>query len=145
MVERILVAVDGSENSLVALEEAVRLAKVTHSKVFIVNVQPSFHTIHTRLFIKEELIKEYQKELFDNATKAAIEYLQTNQCDYELLMRIGDPVQQISKLARELEVRYIIIGSRGMGVVKGTVLGSVSHGILHESRIPVLIIPEQKK
>jgi nucleotide-binding universal stress UspA family protein len=145
MTERFLVAVDGSENSLVALDEAVRLAEVVNSKVYIVNVQPSFHTIHTRLFIKEELIKEYQKELFDTATKDVIERLQSKKCDYELLMRIGDPVQQISKLAKELEVRYIIIGSRGMGVVKGTVLGSVSHGILHESKIPVLIIPEQKK
>lgn len=142
MTERYLVAVDGSENSLVALAEAVRLAEVVNSKVYIVNVQPSFHTIHTRLFIKEELIKEYQQELFDDATKKAVELLQSKKCDYELLMRIGDPVQQISKLARELEVRYIIIGSRGMGVVKGTVLGSVSHGILHESKIPVLIIPE---
>jgi nucleotide-binding universal stress UspA family protein len=127
------------------LKEAVKLAEVTDSKLFVVNVQPSFHTIHTRLFIKEELIREYQKELFDTATEKALDYLHGQKVDYELVMRIGDPVQQISKLAKELKVKYIIIGSRGLGILKGTVLGSVSHGILHESKIPVLIVPDKTK
>lgn len=145
MSERMLVAIDGSENSLEALKEAVGLAEVVGSKLFVVNVQPSFHTIHTRLFIKEELIREYQKELFDTATEKALDYLHGQKVDYELVMRIGDPVQQISKFAKEVKAKYIIIGSRGLGLVKGAVLGSVSHGILHESRIPVLIIPEKTK
>ncbi len=145
MKERILVAVDGSENSLEALKEAAKLAEVFQCRLFLVNVQPSFHTIHTRLFINEELIKEYQEELFDNATKSGIEFLEKQKVDFEAIKRIGDPAQQICKLARELDVKYIIMGSRGMGLVKGTVLGSVSNGILHESHVPILIIPHGKK
>ncbi len=143
MGEKILVAVDGSENSLEALSEAVELAKLIHNKIVVVNVQPSFRTLHSRLFINEETIKEYQKELFDNATKSATEYLQKNEADFELKLLIGDPVQQISQLADKLSVKYIILGSRGMGVVKGTVLGSVSNGILHQTKIPLLIIPQK--
>lgn len=142
--EQILVGVDGSNHSLEALKEAAKLADVFHSKLILVNVQPSFHFIHTRLFINDELIKEYQKELFDNATKSAVDYMETHKVDYELLMRIGDPTQQICKLANELAVKYIVIGSRGMGMVRGTVLGSVSNGILHESKVPILIIPQKK-
>lgn len=142
MGEKILVAVDGSENSLEALSEAVKLAKLIHNKIIVVNVQPSFHTLHTRLFINEETINDYQNELFNNATKAAIEYLQKNEADYELKLLIGDPVQQITQLADELSVNYIILGSRGMGLVKGTMLGSVSNGVLHQAKIPLLIIPQ---
>ena len=144
MKEHILVAVDGSENALEALKEAVKLAEAMHCKLTVVNVQLSFKTIHTKLYIKEDVIKDYQKELFDNATKTAVEYLQTQGVDYELKMLIGDPVQQISQVAKESEASYIVIGSRGMGLVKGTVLGSVSNGIIHQAKVPVLIIPQKK-
>lgn len=145
MKEQILVAVDGSNNSLEALEEAGRFAEISHCKIILVNVQPSFHTVHTRLYIKEELIKEYQEELFENATRSAVQYLQAQKIDYELIFKIGDPAQQICNLAKELKVRYIVLGSRGMGLVKGTVLGSVSYGVLHETAIPILVIPQKTK
>lgn len=144
MEQNILVAVDGSENALEALKEGVKLARAFGGKLTVANVQLSFKTIHTKLYIKEEVIRDYQKELFNNATKTAVEYLQTQGVDYELKMLIGDPVQQISHLAKEAEANYIVIGSRGMGLVKGTVLGSVSNGIIHEAKVPVLIIPQKK-
>jgi nucleotide-binding universal stress UspA family protein len=144
MKERILVAIDGSEHSLEALKEAVIIAEAFHCKIILLNVQPSFHMIHTRLFINEELIKEYREELFDNATKAAIQLMDEHKMDYELLKGIGDPTQQICKLAKELDVKYIVMGSRGMGIVRGTALGSVSNGILHEAHVPILIIPAKK-
>lgn len=145
MKEKILVAVDGSDDSFNALEEAVKLADVLQGKIILVNVQPSYHTIHTRLFINEELIKEFQQEQFNKATGYATQYLEGQKLDYELILRIGDPTQQICKLAKELKVNYIVMGSRGMGLVRGTVLGSVSNGILHESQIPLLIIPQKHK
>lgn len=80
MVERILVGIDSSENSLEALREAVTLAELIHSEIIVVNVQPFFNQLlltKTGLFINEEIIKEYQKELFDKATRSAIEYIQT--------------------------------------------------------------------
>jgi nucleotide-binding universal stress UspA family protein len=144
MEEHILVAVDGSEHALEAVKEAVKLARAMHCKLTVVNVQLSFKTIHTKLYIKEDVIRDYQRELFENATKTAVEYLQSQGVDYELKMLVGDPVQQISKAAKELEASYIVMGSRGMGLVKGAVLGSVSNGIIYEAKVPVLIIPKKK-
>ncbi|MGX6443249.1 universal stress protein [Neobacillus sp. K501] len=145
MKERILVAIDGSKNSLEALEEAIKLAEVFPSKLYLVNVQPSFQTIHTRLFIGEEMIRDYQVELFDKAMEPAVQYLEDKEVDYTALMKVGDPVHQISRLASDLKVKYIVMGSRGMGLIRGTVLGSVSSGVLHETKIPVVIIPQNEK
>lgn len=145
MKERIVVAIDGSKNSLEALEEAVRLAKVFPSKLYLVNVQPSFQTIHTRLFIGEDMIREYQTELFDKAMESAVEYLADKDVEYIALMKVGDPVFQISYLANDLKAKYIVLGSRGLGLIRGTVLGSVSSGVLHETKIPVVIVPQKEK
>lgn len=143
MKNRIVVGIDGSDHSLEALKEAVRLAEAYQSKLFLVNVQPSYNFFHTKMFINDELIKEYQREMFEEATKLAADFMQAQKVDYELILRIGDPTQQICKLAKELSSQYIVIGSRGIGLIKGTVLGSVSNGVLHESRVPVLIIPKR--
>lgn len=145
MKERILVAIDGSKNSLEALDEAIKLAEAFPSKLYLVNVQPSFHTIHTRLFIGEEMIRDYQTELFDKAMETTVNHLEGRDIDFVALMRVGDPVYQISQLAKDLNVKYIVMGSRGMGLIRGTVLGSVSTGVLHETKIPVLIIPQKEK
>lgn len=51
----------------------------------------------------------------------------------------GDPGLQISKYAEENQFDCILLGSRGLSVVKGIVLGSVSHKILHTAHCPVLI------
>ncbi|MGJ7910036.1 universal stress protein [Neobacillus sp. LXY-1] len=138
---RILVGVDGSDYSIQALKESIRFANASQGKLYLLNVQPSFHTIHNKLFIDEEQIKEYQQELFEDATKQAVELMKTIKVPYELIMKIGDPTQQICHTAKELNVDYIVVGSRGLGVFKGTVLGSVSNGILHKTEIPILIVP----
>jgi nucleotide-binding universal stress UspA family protein len=141
MKDKILVAVDGSENALQALKEAVNLAKALPAKIMILNVQPSFQTFHTKLFINEDIIRDYQNELFENATKSAIEYLKATDVEYEVKLLIGDPVQKICQYADEVAPRFIFLGSRGLGMIKKTVLGSVSNGVLHETKTPILIIP----
>jgi nucleotide-binding universal stress UspA family protein len=49
-------------------------------------------------------------------------------------------VDEILDLAGELEAGLIVMGSRGMGPVKRLVLGSVSEGVVHHARCPVLLV-----
>jgi nucleotide-binding universal stress UspA family protein len=44
-------------------------------------------------------------------------------------------------LADELDAPVIVMGTRGRSVVASAVLGSVSTGVLHHGRRPVLIVP----
>jgi nucleotide-binding universal stress UspA family protein len=47
------------------------------------------------------------------------------------LLEDGDPADTILRLAKGLHVDMIFLGSRGLGNVKGLLMGSVSHKVAH--------------
>jgi nucleotide-binding universal stress UspA family protein len=51
----------------------------------------------------------------------------------------GNPVDEIVAYADSIDADLIVVGSRGHGAVASAVLGSVSQGVLHEARRPVLV------
>jgi nucleotide-binding universal stress UspA family protein len=55
-------------------------------------------------------------------------------------LREGRTVDEILDLSEELEVGLLIVGSRGLGGVRSILLGSVSEGIVHHARRPVLVM-----
>jgi nucleotide-binding universal stress UspA family protein len=56
------------------------------------------------------------------------------------LVRVGDYADEILETAQELGVDLIVIGARGLGKVRGPVLGSVSQKILHSAEQTVVAV-----
>ena len=55
----------------------------------------------------------------------------------------GKPGEAICELAKEKHVQIIVMGSRGLGAIRRTILGSVSDYVLHHAHIPVIIYPKK--
>ena len=53
----------------------------------------------------------------------------------------GKPGPGIVKLAEKHKVDLVVMGTRGLGLVKRTVLGSVSTYVVHHVKIPILVCP----
>ena len=51
----------------------------------------------------------------------------------------GSAGEVICSVANEEKVGMIIVGSRGMGTIRRTLMGSVSDYIIHHAHIPVLV------
>lgn len=63
----------------------------------------------------------------------------------EILMRTnegGNAGQYVIDNAKDKSVDLVVMGSRGLGTVRRTFLGSVSDYVVHHSKIPVLICPK---
>ncbi len=52
----------------------------------------------------------------------------------------GDPAEEITRVASEVAADLIVLGSRGLGTVKGLMLGSVSQKVLHTSPCACLVV-----
>jgi len=55
-------------------------------------------------------------------------------------VRKGDYAEEILNAAKEFDADMIVIGSRGLGLLKSTVLGSVSQKVLHHASCSVVTV-----
>jgi nucleotide-binding universal stress UspA family protein len=55
-------------------------------------------------------------------------------------LRMGSPVDQILYASEGLEAGLVVVGRRGLGGVKRLLMGSVSEGVIHHARRPVLAL-----
>ncbi|XP_032234684.1 universal stress protein YxiE isoform X1 [Nematostella vectensis] len=60
---------------------------------------------------------------------------------FKALVKLGAPEKEICRCAAEENVTYVVMGSRGLGVFRRSILGSVSTRVLHKSSVPVMVVP----
>src|SRR5438128_452170 len=138
--KRILIATDGSPSSREAIEFGLELAKEHAAEVTFVHVAPvldrSFADgIGVPAAIPHRLDEVDRKPLEDALALAAEQDVEANA---ELLA--GLPADEIVACADGIDADLIVVGSRGRGAVATALLGSVSRGVLHEARRPVLVV-----
>ena len=71
--------------------------------------------------------------------KTTIETLASHEIHATAQLARGDAAEEIIAFARKLSVDLIISGSRGLGAVRGWLMGSVSRKLAHYSGCSVLI------
>ncbi len=140
MEEKILVAVDGSDNSKRALLEAKKYAEsVGGNLTLLIVVEP----LGLSYWGYEGLAKQDEERL-DNVreviVKEALELLDGFEGEVETKVKEGHPADEILKEAKEGSYDLIVMGSRGLGAFSRTILGSVSHKVLNHTKINVLTV-----
>jgi nucleotide-binding universal stress UspA family protein len=137
---RILIATDGSPASREAVEFGVELAEEHDASVVFVHVIPLLDRVPMSGFgmvgaVPHEA-NEHDREALEEAEAVAEQH--GVRATTKLLS--GDTVDEIVAYADNLDVGLIVIGSRGHGELASVLLGSVSRGVLSESKRPVAVI-----
>ena len=136
-IKKILVPLDGSQNSYRGLEEAIYLArscKASITGLYVIGlVLPSKNAPLSSVerFLLEQAAK-FMARAKKHAAKHGILFFDKVLYGYE--------GQQIVSYAKKNNFDIIIVGSRGRSVAKEVFLGSTSNYVLHKSAIPVLIV-----
>jgi nucleotide-binding universal stress UspA family protein len=74
------------------------------------------------------------------AREACAELLKNRPIQVETVVHFGDPAEQIVDFAEKKPCDLIILGCRGIGPLRGVIIGSVSQKVLHRTQSPVLIV-----
>lgn len=140
MFHTIVVAVDGSEISMKALETAMHEAEVWDADLHLVYV------VETSMFssipmdntweIIYSLLETEGKEVFENARARA----EQEELSIETHLRDGHAGSEILTLADEVGADLIVIGSRGKSNIDRLLLGSVSEHVVRNSSCTTMVV-----
>jgi nucleotide-binding universal stress UspA family protein len=136
----LLVAVDGSPSSQLALEQAGDLATAEHvESLTLLAVTPP---VSSFVALAGEDPERLQAEARAEATRRidAIAESRPGGMEPEVVTLDGDPGRAIIEQAQRGDNDLIVMGSRGHGPIGSLVLGSVSTYVLQHSPIAVLVI-----
>lgn len=145
MVEKILVALDGSKASNNALNFALQLAEMSSASLELLTVVPPvFLPSYSIYVLKSDALTACAKELetsFRGVLSKAQEDVRKRKQSFKISTRFekGEPSEKIVEVAEAGGFDLIVMGSRGIGG-RISALGSVSSRVVDKSSCPVLIV-----
>ena len=140
-VRRIVVGVDGSEQSKRALRWAIEQAGLTAATVEAVGVwqYPSIYAWGAvAVFDAAELADACERTLSDTLTEVGGEEPPVHIDSY---VSAGHPANELVRQAKGADL--LVVGSRGHGGFVGALLGSVSQYCVHHATCTVVVVRDQ--
>ncbi len=138
---KILIPLDGSDAALEAVRFAIRLCKDgLEASVVLANVQEPAHLYEMVMLPDPEVLEQVSNSAGTTILEAGAALLQVAGIEVEEEIVSGDPAHSIIDIVERYGCDSIMMGSRGVGTMRHALLGSVSHEVLHASKVPVMIV-----
>lgn len=141
MLRKILVPTDSSAHAQKAIDFACDLALKYRAKLYVMHVVSETDVPEwVQEYIKAEGIKEPPQNVYLEKIGRRIIELAEKQIkgkgveNFESMVELGNPSEKITEFAKGNDVDMIVMGSRGLGEVKGLLLGSVSHKVCNMAK-----------
>jgi len=137
-----LVAIDGSEASLRALEHAARQASgASDLCLHVLCIQPPPRVYgEIEVYVGEQRAHELGESAARSILDDARERLRGRVTHFELESVEGDPGAVIARRAAELGCESIVMGTHGRGRLGSALMGSVAQHVVHASPVPVTLV-----
>lgn len=136
----VMLATDGSPTAEKATGTAIELAKRLDTELIVVTAWDiPYTTVGLAPTTSAELATLSKDEACKVAVQAAARAEEAGVETRTSVLR-GMTVQEICAAAEKFDPRFLVIGSHGWGVVKRALFGSVSTGVLHHAKCPVLVV-----
>lgn len=136
--KKLLVPVDGSNNSDLACRHAISLAMDGGCEIVLLNCYPEL-AVTIGGETRDEIISVLEDEA-KQIIAPTMAFCEESGVKCKPLVRCGGPGRTIVQVAEAEGCDLIVMGSRGLSDFSGMVLGSVSHRVLRHATMPVLIV-----
>ncbi|MBW4430868.1 MAG: universal stress protein [Pelatocladus maniniholoensis HA4357-MV3] len=142
MFQRILVALDNSAISKYVFEEALSIAKVTHTRLMLLHVLSDLEIGYPNVKNLDEHLYKWEEY-----SKKGLELLKTRQniatyigVNTDFTQIPGSAPSTICKLAKSWKADLIVVGHKEMSPLQELARGSVSNYVMHYAPCSVLTI-----
>lgn len=139
---KILIAVDGSSHARTMIEQlASQLAWFRDTPALtLVYVHPALPYKRAVAWAGKDAVHQYYEEESDAALAEARKLLDTRGIAYAVEKRVGDPADEIVRLAQEGTFDLVAMGTHGATGLRSIVMGSVATKVVAGSKMPVLLL-----
>jgi nucleotide-binding universal stress UspA family protein len=140
---KIIVPVDGSAAANHAVAHAVSLASGRpDAEIVLVNVQSreTLEVSDIAAVISVNADKEVAAHQSKKAVRRAITLCREADVKFETRAELGPVAETIVRIARHLNADQIVMGTRGLGALRGFLLGSVATRVAQMAKIPVTLV-----
>ena len=137
---KILLPLDGSEHALAAVRHAIHLVEDgLDASLVLANVQAPAY-LYEMMMADSEAIGRATGAAAASALEAGRALLDQADIAYDVELATGEPVPMLLELVERLGCEAVVMGARGLGALRAAFLGSVSHGMVHHSSVPVTLV-----
>jgi nucleotide-binding universal stress UspA family protein len=147
-ISKIMVGIDGSEQSINAADYAIAIAKRHDAEMIAVNaltsdigyaysspgVESPPLTMREIILLAEDEVKKWFNDIKEKADKSGIRLRS------EIIMAKRSAVSTMLDYAEEQKIDLIVVGTRGRSGIKKMLLGSVASGLVTYAACPVLVV-----
>jgi nucleotide-binding universal stress UspA family protein len=134
----ILVGVDGSQNASIAAAWAAGIGRRTKTPVNAVAAWPDIPSPYMDRMHDHVAAMNVQQA--DAATNSL---LNAGISDIEVTAAPGPVAEVLLSAAERLDASMLVVGTRGLGLLSGLLLGSISRYLLFNTRRPLVVVPSE--
>ncbi|CAK7347242.1 unnamed protein product [Dovyalis caffra] len=161
--ECVIVAVDGSEESMYALRWALDNLKLRSAAPDSTETPGSFVILHVQsppsiaaglnpgaipfggpsdleVPAFTAAIQSHQRKITEAILEHALEICREKKVNVKTQVVIGDPKEKICEVVENLHADLLVMGSRSFGPIKRIFLGSVSNYCTNHAQCPVIVV-----
>jgi nucleotide-binding universal stress UspA family protein len=138
---KVLIPVDFSETSLLAIRHAAYIAQATNAHLYLLHVVNS-HYMSQNMFIPVVNLK--QSDVEGKATEKLQQLAEEIKGQYNVnidcIIRSGTPASEVVRVAKELAASLIVMGTHGYSPIQEIMIGSVALKVITRSPAPTMVM-----
>jgi len=155
-IKKILFASDISTTAKFAARYACSIGNSFNAKVWVIHVVPDLietYSSEAGIMVSDDKNQnaDVNKDAMDEAKQLLQERIRHTSkkvlaeiefcplAEENIIIKAGNPVEQIVKTAKEGNFDLVIMGTHGQGEFEEIILGSTASGVIHKSNVPVLV------
>jgi nucleotide-binding universal stress UspA family protein len=143
---KILLPIDGSQHALAAVRYAIHLTtQGLRANFVLANVQEPVQLYEVLLTLDPQVLDQASHAAGVDALHSAQSLLKGAGLVFESEIAAGPPGNTLLAIIERFDCKAVIMSSRATGSLRDALLGSVSHTLLHDCPVPVMLVKPESE